>query len=157
ATSIYLVQPDSKGLRRLTSAEKFAGSPKWSPDGKRVVFYEMAVADTLGDAHDITSQIVSIDVATGKRIEHTSGPGLKVSPQYLDSGRIGYLVKKGQHDGLAFTTGESGASGEKRSPAWSADARWVVYHKASNAWVQNRGLFSINPEFELAYTQQFPA
>ena len=157
AASIYLVQPDGKGLRRLTPAGKFTGSPKWSPDGKRVVFYEMPVADTLGDGHDITSQIVSIDVATGKRIEHTAGPGLKVSPQYLDVGRIGYLVKKGQHDGLAFTTGESGAAGEKRSPAWSADAKWVVYHKASNAWVQNRGLFSINPEFELAYTQQFPA
>jgi Tol biopolymer transport system component len=157
AASIYLVQPDGNGLRRLTPAGKFAGSPKWSPDGKRVIFYEMPVADTLGDAHDITSEIVSIDIATGKRTEHTSGPGLKISPQYLSAGRIGYLLKKGQHDGLAFTTGESGAAGEMRSPAWSADAKWVVYHKASNAWVQNRGLFSINPKFELAYTQHFPA
>jgi pimeloyl-ACP methyl ester carboxylesterase len=37
-----------------------------------------------------TSQIISIDVATGKRTEQTSGPGLKLMPQLLPDGTIGY-------------------------------------------------------------------
>ena len=88
-------------LRKLSSDGQFAGSPKWSPDGARVVFYELAVADTfrargLGSQATLESRIVSVDVATGARVEHASGPGLKLSPQFLDSTRIGYLAKSGR-------------------------------------------------------------
>jgi Tol biopolymer transport system component len=86
AVSIYVMRADGTDVRRLTLASKFAGSPKWSPDGKRVVFYEMEIKDTYygmrpGFGRPVDSQIVSVDVATGSRQEHTSGPGLKVSPQ----------------------------------------------------------------------------
>ena len=37
---IYLIKPDGTGLRQLSSDSVSSGSPKWSPDGKRVVFYE---------------------------------------------------------------------------------------------------------------------
>ena len=104
---------DGRDLRKLPSGEgQFAGSPKWSPDGTRVVFYELAVADTfrargLGAQATIESRIVSVDVATGARAEHTSGPGLKLSPQFLDSKRIGYLAKSGASAALAFSSGEA--------------------------------------------------
>ena len=39
-TEIYLVRPDGTGLRRVTQAQAFAGSPTWSPDGKKLVIYE---------------------------------------------------------------------------------------------------------------------
>ena len=39
--SIYVVGADGKGLRRITEPGICAGSPKWSVDGKRVVFYEI--------------------------------------------------------------------------------------------------------------------
>jgi len=59
-----------------------------------------------------TSQIVSMDLATGARMERTTGPGLKVSPQFLGAHTIGYLLKgpaqKGQ---LAFTVGQAGPPG----------------------------------------------
>jgi Tol biopolymer transport system component len=74
AASLYVIQPDGNGLRRLTPAGKFAGSPKWSPDGKQVVFYELPVEDTFA-ARGFgapASQIVSVDVATGARKEHTA-------------------------------------------------------------------------------------
>src|SRR5712671_5371025 len=47
AVSIYVMRADGADVRRLTPAGKFAGSPKWSPDGKRVVFYEMDIQDTF--------------------------------------------------------------------------------------------------------------
>jgi len=122
---------DGTDVRRLTPAGKFAGSPKWSPDSKRVVFYEMEIKDTYnamrpGFGMPVDSQIVSVDVATGARQEHTSGPRLKVSPQYLSEKSIGYVMKAGSRVGLAFTTGDQGASGKIRNPSWSRDGKWVV-------------------------------
>jgi Tol biopolymer transport system component len=166
AISIYLMRSDGTNVRRITSADKFAGSPKWSPDGERIVFYEMNIQDTYYArraspvSHPgklVDSQIVSIDVATGARQEHTSGPGLKVSPQFLSGNRIGYVMKAGPRAGLAFTTGDQGASGKMRNPSWSRDGKWVVYQKwSSESWRQNQRLFSIDPEFDLAYSDPFP-
>jgi hypothetical protein len=100
AVSIYVMRADGTDVRRLTPASKFAGSPKWSPDSKRVVFYEMEIQDTYnamrpGFGRPVDSQIVSLDIATGVRQEHTSGPGLKVSPLFLSENSIGYARKAG--------------------------------------------------------------
>ena len=161
AASLYVVQPDGTGLRRLTPAGKFAGSPKWSPDGKRVVFYELPVEDTFA-ARGFgvpASQIVSVDVATSARMEHTSGPGLKISPQFLSANRIGYIAKAGpgEHGGLAFTTGEHGPDAWIRNPSWSPDGKSVVYEKFIYSSRQNQPVFASDPEFELRYSGEFPA
>src|SRR5260370_39070212 len=89
-----------------------AGSPKWSADGKQLVFYDMDAEYTFAARlfGESTSQIISVDVATGRRTERTSGPGLKGSPQFLSADRIRYLVKgPGQKGEEAFTTGGHGA------------------------------------------------
>ena len=79
--SIYVIRADGQGFRRIASKPGYClGSPKWSPDGRRVVFYEMTTEDTWGARRPnlvakVVSQIVSVDVATGERIEHTTGRG----------------------------------------------------------------------------------
>jgi len=40
STAIYLVRPDGTGLRRLTDLGGYSGSPQWSRDGRRIVFYQ---------------------------------------------------------------------------------------------------------------------
>jgi Tol biopolymer transport system component len=163
AVSIYLMRADGTDVRRITSADKFAGSPKWSSDGQRIVFYQMEIQDTFyareaAFGRLVDSQIISVGFANGIRQEHTSGPGLKVSPQFLSGNRIGYVMKEGARTGLAFTTGDQGASGEMRNPSWSPDGKRVVYQKwFSESWRQNQPLFSIDPEFDLAYSDPFPA
>src|SRR5687768_2248159 len=64
-TDIYLVRTDASGLRRVTARDALAGSPAWSPDGKRVLYHEAEIS-TLGPERG-PSQIVSIDLATSER------------------------------------------------------------------------------------------
>jgi len=162
--SVYVIQPDGRGFRRLTPAGITAGSPRWSPDGRRVVFYELPTALTFAarvfGQDRVTSQIVSVDVATGARTEHTSGPGLKVSPQFLSADRIGYLLKaapQAGQAGLAFAGGGVAARGAFRNPSWSPDGMRVVYHKANfAARPQNQPLYSWDATTDVRYTDVFP-
>ena len=159
---IYIVRPDGSGLKRLSLPGISAGSPKWSLDGKEVVFYELPVEDTWGArrpnlASKVTSQIVSVNIATGQRTERTSGPGLKVAPQFLPSGAIGYLEKAGPHPGLGYTTGTPVLNPAVRSPAWSPDGKRVMYEKTDfSPRPQNQLLFSWDPKYEYRYTDVFP-
>jgi Tol biopolymer transport system component len=105
----------------------------------------------------VTSQIVSLDVATGAKAEETSGPGLKVEPQYLSADRIAYLVKAGPNAGLAFTKGGLGMKTSLRNPAWSPDGKQVVYEKVDfAARPQNQALYSWEPDMDVRYTDVFP-
>ncbi len=166
--SVYIVRPDGTGLRRLTQDGMCTGAPKWSADGKRLVFYEIPVEQTWaahwpGQDNSTTSQIVSIDVETGERQTHTSGPGLKVMPQFLANGTIGYLAKAGAAKGLAYTGSPTTANvplvaGDMKSPAWSPDGKLVVYERVGfRPRPQNLSLFSWDPEHEYRYTDVFPS
>src|ERR1700680_3566605 len=159
--SISVIHRDGSELRRLTPAGASDGSPKWSPDGKRIVFYEVPTAHTFAARvyaqAMVTSQIVSVDVATGAKVEETSGPGLKVEPQYLSVDRIAYLVKAGPNAGLAFTKGVPGVKGSLRNPSWSPDGKQVVYEKVDfTARPQNQVLYSWEPDMDVQYTDVFP-
>ena len=164
AASIYVIQPNGPGLRKLTPEAEMAGSPKWSADGKQVVFYDLDAEYTFAARFigEVTSQIVSVDVSTGARMERTSGPGLKVSPQFLSADRIGYLIKgPGQKGELAFTTGEHGtdapAPGVIRNPAWSPDGKQMVYEKFAYDSKQSQPLFAKDQTFELRFSGEFPS
>jgi Tol biopolymer transport system component len=162
--SVYVMRADGTGLRRVSHSppDISAGSPKWSPDGRRIVFYELPVEQTW-HAHrpelvaSATSQIVSVDVSTGERIEHTSGRGLKLSPQFVAAKEIGYLAKGGPNQGLASTGGGAAVKGNMRSPVWSPDGRKVIYQKVDFApRPQNMPLYSWDRSTEYRYTDVFP-
>ena len=168
AASVYLINTDGTGLRKLTTdLEMTAGSPKWSSDGSKIVFYEMPVRDTFqarfGSGQ--TSNIVSVDLATGERTVHASGSGLKVSPQFIATNRIAYMTKTQRSGTLTFSSGETGSPQDLANPSWSQDGTQVVYHAGQMETMHHysntlgAALLGIvdDPGFELVYASGWPA
>ena len=165
--SVYVMRADGGGVRRLTADGQLAGSPRWSADGRRVVFYELAVEDSfrargLGGQARVESRVVSVDVDTGERTEHASGPGLKLSPQFLAADRVGWLAKSGPAAALVFSDGAKGATGDIGNPSWSHDGRRVVYQQGPIATIARprapgEVLAGRDPGFDLRYASGFPA
>jgi Tol biopolymer transport system component len=145
STDIYIAYPDGTGVRRVTHGNVIAGSPSWSLDGSSILFYEADLEQPLQRGLG-TTQIVSVAVATGERQILTSGEGIKLFPQSLASGGIGYVARRtgdrsyaqnssgttSQLGRLVFTSGADGASGAFDSPHWSRDAKRMVFHRADD-------------------------
>ncbi len=165
-TSLYVIRADGTGLRKLTSdPETSVGSPKWSADGRRLTFYEIAVKDTFNvrGAESASTRIVSMDVATAARTVHVSGPGLNLSPQFVGTDRIAYLARTERTAVLTFTTGERGTPEDIANPAWSPDGKQVVYHAGQLATMHHyartpgAALLTRDANVELMHGSGFPA
>ncbi|KAJ6014719.1 Tat pathway signal sequence domain-containing protein [Penicillium herquei] len=184
--SIYTVRPNGSDFRHVSSRSNYTqGSPKFSPDGKRVVFYEMLTEDTynarlepeLLEGAYLNTSIVSIDFATGSdRIVHGIGDGTKISPSFVTNDVIGYVMKESASNGIYYTS----ISGKNytqyqtipmntmtpaiRSPAWSPDGKYVIFEKqgptggsTSTSKIQYSELWSFDPDWDYRFTDVFPA
>ena len=160
-TEIYVLRADGSGLRQLTHTRSYAGSPSWSPDGKRILFYRAAFEDVIliSDPRRLraTTQIGEVDVATGLSRDLTAGKGEKWSPRRLADGRTGYF-SGGPDGGIEFIQGKVGARGEFNSPDWSADGRKMVYYRdIGQNWPPVVETPSKDSRFRLLRTGIFPS
>jgi Tol biopolymer transport system component len=163
--SIYIIRPDGTGFRKVATKPGYClGSPRWSPDGRHIVFYEMTVEATWGARRPnyigkAWSQIVSVDVASGERTEHTQGKDLKLQPQFLSKSEIGYLVKYGPNEGLAYTSDRPALKRALiRGPSWSADGKSVLYERVAFKPVRPlfKPLYSWDKDWDYRHIDVFP-
>ncbi|THY68521.1 tricorn protease N-terminal domain-containing protein [Aureobasidium pullulans] len=169
--AVFVVRPDGSGFRKVIGEEsRCLGTPRWSPDASRIVYYNISTEDTYG-AHGtvagqelaVFSQIFSVDVATGSDVvPHTFDNTLKVSPAYLgNSSNIGYLVKAGTEAGIHYTSPDTThhyINSTMRNPAWSPDGSKVVYEIYE--WGQRpaeKELFSWDDEWDYRFMDVFPS
>lgn len=161
STALYIVRPTGEGLRRIATAEIYAGSPRWSSDGKRIVFYS-ATLETVASTTSVlrrggATQIEVVDVETGMREVLTSGPGEKMSPQWRADSVIAYS-SGGKTPGIETTSGAAGARGEFKCPSWSPDGKRMLFHReVGQGWPPHRPWASQNPAFQLIRTGIFPS
>lgn len=107
---IYLIHPDGSGLKRISHQGGFCGSPKWTADSKSVIAYCMSAQDTWTyriASEDGNDELVKIDIATGKALHVASGPGVKLMPAILASGKIAYLRQDKSAHGVFYEMGKS--------------------------------------------------
>ena len=135
STEIYLMYRDGTRLRRITNGNAVAGSPAWSADSSSILFYESAIRGR-------STQIISVDLATGKREELTSGDGIKLFPRGLRQGHAGYVLTGGD-GGIRVTSGTEAAKGQFSSPQRSPDGKHIVFHREADSWQADWFLFRI--------------
>lgn len=162
---VYVVHPDGTGLKRLTRAGGVAGSPSWSADGKRVLYYETdEVGAYLAKRAASRTEIVSVELATGERRQYTASNETKLSPQSLPGGKISYVVRAtDDNQGLKVWYPDRRidaiAKGVVRHPSWFADGKQVVYERALHPAATEHLVptASRDPEFELVLSEPFPS
>ncbi len=161
-TEIYVMHPDGSEIRQVTHTNNFAGSPHFSPDGKRITFYTCGFEDVIqiSDPRRLhgTCQIALIGAEGGQVKIVSTGEHEKSSPRFINAERIGY-ASGGPSAGLEFTSGSVvGRRGEFNSPDWSPDGNKMVYYRdVGEDWPPLREVWSKDPKFRLIRTGIFPS
>jgi len=123
---IFLVNPVSDGLRRLTGPPGHSEGPTWSPDGQRLLFVR-------SDGDDAQIYTTSADGKDLKRL--TTPPGTHAEAAWSPDGhRIAFITRMAGVGGVSLMTADGG---DQRSltgpvpsasaPAWSPDGRLIAF------------------------------
>jgi Tol biopolymer transport system component len=162
---LYVIHPDGTGLRRVSEHGNFCGSPKWLANGKHLVADCMSAEETWDYRVRFypgqQSQIFQVDITSGAATALTTGPDVKLAPSVLPSGELAYVLVGKSTKTIVYAGGKVGPAGAdlaRNPPAWSPDAKRIVYcRQKSNRTAEPVQLWSRNPKFSLYTTASLPA
>ena len=75
------------------------------------------------------TRLVAIDIASGRFTDLSVGSGVKVSPGVLSDGIFGFVRRNAGSQGIFYSNGKNGPTGEVRYAAWSSDGTRVAFHR----------------------------
>jgi Tol biopolymer transport system component len=154
---IYIVHPDGSGLKKLSN-DGFCGSPKWTPDSRRVVAYcmdpEQLANRWVPAVGGTDTKLVAIDVDNGAATELHAGPGTKINPAPLAAEEVGYVRRdSAEPGGIYYLSGKRGPKGNIRTASWSPDGGRVVFQRVIDTSRDGlRATFTLNSKYSLSLT-----
>ncbi len=121
---------DGSDMRRLTSNDVEDWHPRWSPDGRKLVFFRGETVDGEG-----RYDIVQYDLPSGEETVLVSTGSYEGDPVYTpDGSRIVFNSNRnGNHDLFVMNSDGTGVtrltenSGSDHSAAVDPSGRWIVY------------------------------
>lgn len=134
---LYSCDTDGAGLRQLTRDKAISLAPRWSPDGKQIVYtsyYRTHFPD-----------VFLIDLASGNRRCLADFPGLNSSAAFAPNGRELALIlsKDGNPDLFVMNINNSRFTrltftrrAAEASPCWSPDGQQIVFVSDSSGTPQ---------------------
>ncbi len=93
---LWLLDVESGESRRLTEGRDYSVSnPDWSPDGRRLAFVTRPTAQPYSNyPNDYLTDIWTLDLETGERLQITENPGPDRDPVWSpDGAQIAYLAR----------------------------------------------------------------
>ena len=165
STGVYVIRADGRELRRLTRKDGVAGSPSWSADGRRLLFYETdEVGAYLAKSGNSRTELVSVDVMTGERKLYTASNETKLSPRWLSDGRISY-IKRAADDTAGLRIWHPSRRvdtlirGAVRNASWAPGGRSVVYERIARHGSTQHLIpaLSTDADFEVLLSEPFPS
>jgi Tol biopolymer transport system component len=130
-SGIHLVGVDGRGLRRLPGTRPGDQNPDWSPDGRRLVFWNgrgwhgrLYVSDVLGHSRRLLTRPGAAGYGPSDQYPAWSPDGRLIAFESFRAGAWHIWVMRPDGSGARRVT-PAGRGGH--SPQWSPDGRRLVY------------------------------
>jgi dipeptidyl aminopeptidase/acylaminoacyl peptidase len=137
---IYAINTDGTGLKRLSGGPGWEERPRWSPDGRRILYsaYSRGSLDVL----DAEVWVMNAD-GSGQRPLADPGFWACYSP---DGKRIAYEKYVGQTSGFDIYVMNADGSAQKRVVHQNEDDSWPAWTPEGEILFVNAGnLYAVNP------------
>jgi len=117
---------DGYNVKQLTYDRSISVRPKWSPDGRKIVYTSYK---------NVFPDVLEVDLYTGQRLRLAAYPGLNTGAAFSPDGlSIALTLSKGGSPNLYTMNAEGGdlrqlthTRGGESSPTWSPDGRDIAY------------------------------
>ncbi len=133
--ALFVMSPDGTGLKRLTPESLETGAPRWSPDGRRLLFVNGT--DDLGENPRRDLYLIRADGSGLKRLTK-NGVDDTMAQWSPDGTHIVFAcVRDGGYDVCTIRPDGTGARritrrrSNERSPTWSPDGRRIGFTRDS--------------------------
>jgi Tol biopolymer transport system component len=149
-SEIYMMKYDGTEIRRITNSPGFDESPKWSPDGKRILFS----SNREGNYNIYTMNTDGTEIK-----QLTDYLGFDGSPDWSPDGQQIVFVSDREGRNKLFTmdirektiNNLTNTVGDERDPDWSSDGRKIIYTSSKDDPNPDSCQYKCNYEIYILY------